>query len=244
MSASKRQRVVHLTHREHCLQRPDMYVGSLVPVETRFLDVPAGTHATLTVAPALVTLLNELVTNALDNCQRDDTQRYIKLAWQPGSATFVVANDGSTLPLDPESHDGDTWAPTRAFGVFQTGSNFDTAETGTKECVLTAGRNGVGAKGCNVFARRFAVRRSFASARSRTTYVNSAWYRRPNRFNEGFSLRSIRFSTCRASNLLLHETIGTIAQYAACTTECLRYFECSEHPLHVRVPAPWLSVFM
>ena len=40
--ASKKQRVVHLSPAEHCLQRPEMYVGSMEPCETTIPDVSEG----------------------------------------------------------------------------------------------------------------------------------------------------------------------------------------------------------
>jgi DNA topoisomerase-2 len=149
---SKRQKVVHLSQQAWLLQRPDAFVGAMEPVELKIIDFVAGATATVCVSPGFVALLNELFTNPLDNCQRDDTQRNIRITCEDG--TLVVSNDGSTLPVEKVD---DEWVITKAFGTFQTGSNFDT-ETGEKDTVFTAGRNGVGAKGCNVFSKRFVVR--------------------------------------------------------------------------------------
>ena len=55
---SKRQKVTHLTPLQHCLQRPEMYVGAITPCEHRLPVFESGVPAFLTVvvSPALVNL--------------------------------------------------------------------------------------------------------------------------------------------------------------------------------------------
>jgi DNA topoisomerase-2 len=154
-STSKRQRIEHLDQREWVLTRPETYVGALEPVETKILEFGDGTMMTKSgiLSPALLSLTKELFDNALDNCQRDKTQKYIKVRWENGALT--VKNDGSTLPVEKNSK-SENWSISLAFGTFQTGSNFDDAQ-GNKQSLYTVGRNGVGCKGCNVFSTRFEV---------------------------------------------------------------------------------------
>lgn len=144
---SKRQKVVHLEQVQWVLQRPDSFVGALEPTPISLFQNDAWT--TVTVSPALVTLINELLINALDNAQRDATQRFIRIDASP--ATLVVTNDGSALSVVPDEQG--EWPPLLAFGEFQSGSNFD-----DEELRLTAGRNGVGAKGCNAFSTTFRIK--------------------------------------------------------------------------------------
>lgn len=155
--ASKRQRIEHLEQREWVLTRPETYIGAMEPAEISIPDFSGEqvTFKTIIICPALLSLSKELFDNALDNCQRDNTQRFIKVEWKADH--LIVSNDGSTLPVekDPKTNE---WAICLAFGKFQSGSNFDVKETGKKETVFTSGRNGVGSKGCNVFAKKFAVR--------------------------------------------------------------------------------------
>lgn len=152
---SKRQRIEHLEQREWVLSRPETYIGAMEPVQTMILDFSGKmvTKKTPIVSPALLSLAKELYDNAIDNCQRDNTQKYIKIDWKDGALT--VKNDGSTLPIEKDVKTG-KWAPTLAFGEFQSGSNFDDSE-GKKQALFTAGRNGVGSKGCNVFSTKFEV---------------------------------------------------------------------------------------
>lgn len=171
--ASKRQRIEHLEQREWVLSRPETYIGALEPTDVTILDFSGARVATKTavLSPALLSLGKELFDNALDNCQRDDTQRYIKVQWKADERVLIVSNDGSTLPVEREPTTGE-WAVTLAFGTFQSGSNFDAKETGRKETLYTSGRNGVGTKGCNVFSDRFVVR--VVNSEDRKTFVQ-AW---------------------------------------------------------------------
>lgn len=172
-TASKRQRIVTLTPREHILQRPEMYIGPLAPTEHVVPDFGAQppTVSTLSASPALISLTNELVTNAVDNLRRDATQKLIRVschATEGGASRVIVSNDGSTLPLE----NGNPDAMVRAFSTFQTGANFDNPEGGKKDALYTAGRNGIGAKGCNCFATQFIV--TVGNAQDRKT-VTATW---------------------------------------------------------------------
>lgn len=153
MEPTKKQKVRHLTPLEWVRQRPEVFFGPMELAELAVARVWKGDTIRPRLCPALVTLCNELVTNALDNAQRDATQTYIAVGYDDGVIT--VRNDGSVIPLE-KTPEGE-WMATLAFSKFQTGSNFDDAETGKKDTAYTAGRNGVGSKGCNAFARTFSV---------------------------------------------------------------------------------------
>lgn len=155
------QRLQHLDHAEWLLKRPDAFIGRVEPCEfpvTMFHhDVEEGTmaarHATVHTSPALLTLFKELTTNALDNARRDPAQRFIRIRIDRASGLLEVSNDGDTLPIEP--FNGDTplrLTPSVAFSEFLTSTNYNDDEER-----LGAGRNGVGAKGCNVYAAQFTV---------------------------------------------------------------------------------------
>jgi DNA topoisomerase-2 len=146
-AASKKQKIEHLSQREWLLRRPETFLGAVEPADLRLPafgdgDATAARWTTVRASPALRHIANELVTNSLDNAHRDDTQRYIKLEYADG--VLRVSNDGSVVRTEDL---------TLAFGVPQSGSNFD--DDGEER--YTAGRNGVGGKAANIFATRFAV---------------------------------------------------------------------------------------
>lgn len=146
----KRQKIEHLSELEHCHQRPEMYIGAIHPQKQTIpvFDSSPITFSSITESPALISLGNELGANALDNLHRSWEQKYIDFAWN--GTSFVVTNDGSALDVPP-IRESQGHPVVLAFGTFRAGSNFDSTDTGKKEAKYTAGRNGIGAKGCGAF---------------------------------------------------------------------------------------------
>ena len=184
VSSTKRQRVEWLSQSEWVLQRPAALIGSVEPVSMQLLtyDGEVPQHRTIDgICPALLSLFNELVSNALDNSRRDAGMRHIRIrvGTEPGG-WLCVSNDGQTLPV--QKYEGtDLYQPTVAFGRFQASTNFDVEEEVVeggggdgggdgdggggskvrvvgKACQHTIGQNGVGSKGTNVFGKAFTVR--------------------------------------------------------------------------------------
>lgn len=155
----KKQKLKKLDHREWLLLRPDTHIGEVKPMELPYLTIAPGDDAsalrarfgTVTISPALVRLMIELLMNALDNARRCKTQKYIKVAID-ASGKISVKNDGSTLPIEPFASVPDKNTVTVAFSHFLVSSNYD-----DEEDRYGAGKNGVGGKGCNVFAKEFEV---------------------------------------------------------------------------------------
>ena len=145
-------KVVHLSELEHFLQRPDMYIGALEPREHSLLsfETTPPSYVTITESPALIALANELSTNALDNARRDATQRYIEVAWNADDDHFTVSNDGSCLSVERDAEG--QWPVVLAFRDLRSGTSFNVEETGKKDTMYTAGRNGVGARGVREWA--------------------------------------------------------------------------------------------
>jgi DNA topoisomerase-2 len=159
MSDGKRQKVVHLSAVEQCRQRPDMYIGSVT--ETA-MTLPTWSEdertKSVVLRPGLLSLMNELVTNALDNQRRPGGMTYISLKWD--GAALTVENDGATLSV-VHTVEGQPELLV-AFGWMHSGTNFDQTDTGKKANKFTAGRNGVGGKACLVFCASYEVTASNA----------------------------------------------------------------------------------
>lgn len=152
----KKQKVTHLTQEEWVEQRPETFFGAFTPavVHVPVFSEEGVVWEAIELCPALLVLLNELYANAQDNAFRDGTQTRVRTSWSDG--VFKISNDGSTLSVvDTDERTG--LSPiSLAFGMLQSGSNFNT-EDGQKECLFTSGRNGIGAKGCNMMSSRFKV---------------------------------------------------------------------------------------
>jgi DNA topoisomerase-2 len=131
-----------------------MYIGSIA--ETTILIPTLGdadvTMKSIVFRHGFLSLMNELLTNALDNQHRPGRMTYISIKWN-GTA-LAVENDGATLStLNTVEGQPELLV---AFGWMHSGTNFDQGD-GKKANMFTAGRNGVGGKACLVFCKSYEV---------------------------------------------------------------------------------------
>lgn len=103
----------------------------------------------VTYTPALLKIVDEIIVNAGDNRQRDSTTTTVKIDVDRESGSISVWNNGRGLPVTMHP-DEKLYVPTLVFGEMRTSSNFDDDERRT-----TGGRNGYGAKLCNIMSRSF-----------------------------------------------------------------------------------------
>nr|NVI79288.1 topoisomerase 2 [Cucujiformia] len=89
--------------------------------------------------------------NAADNKQRDPKMDCIKVDINPTTNTISVYNNGQGIPVVMHKEEK-IFVPTMIFGHLLTSSNYDDAEE-----KVTGGRNGYGAKLCNIFSTKFVV---------------------------------------------------------------------------------------
>jgi DNA topoisomerase-2 len=146
------------THREHILDLPDTYIGSVTTanedVVMRMVDGKFMT-VNIPVNPGFYKLIDELLVNAHDHA--------IRLR-QKGSANpvktidvfvtdthFFIQNDGE--PIDVAEHpEHKVWIPQMIFGELLTSTNYDKDEK-----KLVGGKNGYGVKLVNIFAKEMEV---------------------------------------------------------------------------------------
>ncbi|XP_075732386.1 DNA topoisomerase 2-alpha [Rhipicephalus microplus] len=144
---------------EHVLLRPDTYVGSVEPVTQNMWvydpeDDDGGggmKHRSVTFVPGLYKIFDEILVNASDNKQRDKNMDCIKIDIQPEQNCISVWNNGQGIPV-VEHRVEKMHVPTLIFGHLLTSSNYN-----DEEKKVTGGRNGYGAKLCNIFSRKFIV---------------------------------------------------------------------------------------
>jgi DNA gyrase/topoisomerase IV subunit B len=156
-----------LNQRNALLQRPDMVLGSIERSEhkaTRLYDATLNrmVFRDVTYSAALMQVIQELFTNAGDREFKRDPIRLIEIevpsVEDSADKPIIVRNDGDGIPillkaLDDDIGGGEKYIPEICFSVFNAGENFDDDEV--RWC---GGRNGIGAKACNVYSRRFTVR--------------------------------------------------------------------------------------
>uniref|UniRef100_A0A669CBV6 DNA topoisomerase 2 n=1 Tax=Oreochromis niloticus TaxID=8128 RepID=A0A669CBV6_ORENI len=142
------------TQLEHILLRPDSYIGSVEPVTQQMwvFDEDAGLNCRdVTFVPGLYKIFDEILVNAADNKQRDKSMSCIKVNIDPENNTISVWNNGKGIPV-VEHKVEKVYVPALIFGQLLTSSNYDDDEK-----KVTGGRNGYGAKLCNIFSTKFTV---------------------------------------------------------------------------------------
>lgn len=145
------------TQLEHILLRPDSYIGSVEPVTQQMwvYDEEVGLNCReVTFVPGLYKIFDEILVNAADNKQRDKAMNCIKVNIDVENNTISVWNNGKGIPV-VEHKVEKVFVPALIFGQLLTSSNYDDDEK-----KVTGGRNGYGAKLCNIFSTKFTVETS------------------------------------------------------------------------------------
>ncbi|XP_011866622.1 PREDICTED: DNA topoisomerase 2 isoform X2 [Vollenhovia emeryi] len=140
---------------EHILLRPDTYIGSVEPVTEMMWvfdkEKDMMVQKDIKYVPGLYKIFDEILVNAADNKQRDPKMDMIKIDIDSENNTISVWNNGKGIPVVVHKEEK-MYVPTMIFGHLLTSSNYDDEEE-----KVTGGRNGYGAKLCNIFSHRFTV---------------------------------------------------------------------------------------
>lgn len=140
---------------EHILLRPDTYIGSVEFVHELMWvydkEKEMMVQREIKYVPGLYKIFDEILVNAADNKQRDPKMDMIKIDIDSENNTISVWNNGKGIPVAIHK-DENMYVPTMIFGHLLTSSNYDDEEE-----KVTGGRNGYGAKLCNIFSHRFTV---------------------------------------------------------------------------------------
>ncbi|XP_058125449.1 DNA topoisomerase 2 isoform X1 [Anopheles ziemanni] len=140
---------------EHILLRPDTYIGSVEMVkEQMWVYDKEGNkmiQKEITYVPGLYKIFDEILVNAADNKQRDPKMTTIKVEINQETNTISVWNNGHGIPVVMHKEEK-MFVPTMIFGHLLTSSNYNDEEE-----KVTGGRNGYGAKLCNIFSTKFTV---------------------------------------------------------------------------------------
>ena len=152
-----------LTHRDHILELPDTYIGSVeTHQELRWVyDAEKGkmVHRQVAFNPGFYKLFDEIVVNARDalvRSQADKSKTPIKhidvsVTTGPTGCKIVVENDGDGIPVEEHS-EYKVYAPELIFGHLLTSGNYNKEEE-----KIVGGKNGYGAKLANIFSKSFTV---------------------------------------------------------------------------------------
>ncbi|KFA60232.1 hypothetical protein S40285_07732 [Stachybotrys chlorohalonatus IBT 40285] len=144
-----------LTQLEHIIKRPDTYIGSVEKTEQQIWTYSKAKgemeYRSISFVPGFYKIFDEILVNAADNKQRDPKMTYMKVNINRETGEISVENNGKGIPI--EIHEKERiYIPELIFGHLLAGSNFDDDEKKT-----VGGRNGYGAKLCNVFSTEFTL---------------------------------------------------------------------------------------
>ncbi|KAJ3035696.1 DNA topoisomerase 2 [Rhizophlyctis rosea] len=141
------------TQLEHILLRPDTYIGSTEKqaVNMWVYENDAMVHRSITYVPGLYKIFDEIIVNAADNKVRDPTMDTIKVTIDKENNVISVWNNGRGIPVEIHAKE-QVYIPELIFGHLLTSSNYDDDQK-----KITGGRNGYGAKLCNIFSTEFIV---------------------------------------------------------------------------------------
>lgn len=147
-----------LSQLEHILKRPDTYIGSVEKNEVEMWHYDQESQSMkfskVTIVPGLYKIFDEILVNAADNKIRDKSMKNIKVDIDAEKNTISVLNDGRGIPVEIHAKEK-IYIPEMIFGNLLTSSNYDDDQR-----KVTGGRNGFGAKLCNIFSTEFTVETS------------------------------------------------------------------------------------
>ncbi|KAL9131448.1 MAG: hypothetical protein Q9217_000596 [Psora testacea] len=144
-----------LTQLEHIIKRPDTYIGSVEMQDKQMWvynsELESMEMRQVNFVPGLYKIFDEILVNAADNKQRDKNMDTVKVTVSRETGEISVYNNGRGIPI--EIHEKEQiYIPEMIFGHLLTSSNYDDEQE-----KVTGGRNGYGAKLCNIFSTQFTL---------------------------------------------------------------------------------------
>jgi DNA topoisomerase-2 len=144
-----------MTQEQHILARPDTYVGDIQPqVEAMYVYDDTSDkiiERLITYVPGLYKIFDEILVNARDQAEVDNTCDTIMVNVNAETNEISVYNNGKGIDIAIHS-EHKIYVPELIFGKLLTSTNYDDTEQRT-----TGGRNGYGAKLTNIFSSKFVV---------------------------------------------------------------------------------------
>lgn len=143
---------------EHVLLRPDTYIGSVEHLSQEMWiwdkNKDRMIKKEITFVPGLYKIFDEILVNAADNKQRDQNMSCVRINIDQEKNCIKIFNNGKGIPV-VEHKEEKLLIPTMIFGHLLTSSNYNDDEK-----KVTGGRNGFGAKLCNIFSKKFTLETS------------------------------------------------------------------------------------
>jgi DNA topoisomerase-2 len=148
-----------LSHRDHILELPDTYIGSVeTHEESRWVynnETRKMMYKKVSFNPGFYKLFDEIIVNARDALIRSQTEKERQpvkhIDIKVTDSEISVENDGDGIPV-LEHAEYKVWVPELIFGHLLTSGNYNKEEE-----KIVGGKNGYGAKLANIFSNQFTV---------------------------------------------------------------------------------------
>ncbi|QSS48677.1 DNA topoisomerase II [Histoplasma capsulatum var. duboisii H88] len=144
-----------LTQLEHIIKRPDTYIGSIERSTNQMwvYNMQSGSmeFREVSYVPGLYKIFDEILVNAADNKHNDKNMDEIRVTLDRESGEISVWNNGRGIPIEIHAKEK-VYIPELVFGHLLSSSNYD-----DNQQKVTGGRNGYGAKLCNIFSTEFTL---------------------------------------------------------------------------------------
>ena len=152
---------------EHVYTIPDTYIGavSITQLKTYIYEDTSQRmiEKELEYVPGLYKIFDEIIVNALDQCERLKASvakgvenikpvKTIRINIDKASGKISVMNDGDGIDIIKHPEYDNVWIPELIFGSLLTSANYNQDEER-----LTGGKNGMGGKLTNIFSKEFIV---------------------------------------------------------------------------------------
>jgi DNA topoisomerase-2 len=146
------QTYIKMDQREHVLNLPDTYIGSIEKSETELWIYDKNENKivkkTTSIVPGFYKIFDEILVNAYDQYVRTGSVKEIRVEITPEYISVMNDGDGIDVEIHPEH---DVYIPELLFGNLLTSANYHQTNK------ITGGKNGLGSKVTNIFSRRFIV---------------------------------------------------------------------------------------
>ena len=156
MSKTIEQKYQEMDEVSHILNRPGMYVGSTKEEEKDMFiyngDREEMEMTTVTYVPAMLKVVDEVISNSCDEFRRKDNMGLteLRVVMNKDNGEIIVRDNGG-IPIVKHKEAG-VYVPEFIFGRLRTSSNYDDTEDRN-----VIGTNGVGSALCNVFSTFFEI---------------------------------------------------------------------------------------
>jgi DNA gyrase/topoisomerase IV subunit B len=157
-----------LTDKDHCLTRPNMYIGSID--EEMIEQFVFGKYQSVGYVAGLAKIINEIIDNSVDEAIRTKFKYANAINVDVSSHSVKVTDNGRGLPQDLilDTDGSKILLPVAAWTRTKAGSNFNDDDR------TTIGLNGVGSALTNYFSIKFVGETRNGKQRTTVTCVNNA----------------------------------------------------------------------